>query len=132
MLRPLQLLGTFDEFGRNFCTPEGEQAGSSPAAGSGRSYGSSGGGRSFPQLPYQGCNRARLDELHKLLLANVMVRRTKAQVGLDLPSKTRLKVRRMGRVSKRQLQACERFKVLNHGLIMVVMWSVLVKDEWVS
>jgi hypothetical protein len=88
MLRPNCLLGTFDEYGRKFCTPEGEQT-SSPAAGSGRSIG---GGRFIPALPYQGCNRARLQGLHKLLLANVMVRRTKAQVGLDLPSKTRLKV----------------------------------------
>jgi SNF2 family DNA or RNA helicase len=88
ILRPNCLLGSFDEFGRKFCTPEGEQA-CSPAAGSGRSIG---GGRYVPAQPYQGCNKARLPELHKLLLANLMVRRTKAQVGLDLPSKTRLKV----------------------------------------
>ncbi|WIA08961.1 hypothetical protein OEZ85_008376 [Tetradesmus obliquus] len=89
MLRE-NLLGKFEEFGAKYCTPEGEQA-SSPAAGSGRGYGS-GGGRSFPVAPFQGCNRARLGELHRLLLANVMVRRTKAQVGLGLPSKTRLRV----------------------------------------
>lgn len=82
MLRP-GLLGSFDEFGRKYCIPEGQTA-----------AGSSGGGRGyFPGQLYQGCNKARVDELHRLLLANVMVRRTKSQVGLALPTKTRLKVR---------------------------------------
>jgi hypothetical protein len=94
MLRP-NLLGTFDAFGLKYCTPQGEQQQQQQQAGSpagGRGYGSSG-GRYMPVAPYQGCNRAKLDELHRLLLANVMVRCTKAQVGLDLPSKARMQVR---------------------------------------
>jgi hypothetical protein len=39
-----------------------------------------------------GSNPATANQLHQLLLANVMVRRTKGQSGVTLPEKTRLKV----------------------------------------
>jgi hypothetical protein len=84
MLRP-NLFGSFDEFGKKYClTP------ASPAAAAGS--GGGGGGRSF-RPKYSGSNPATAIELHNLLAANVMVRRTKDQSGVSLPDKTRLKVR---------------------------------------
>jgi len=77
MLRP-HLFGTYDDFGKKYCLPP-----NSPGPGSNR-----GGWR--PK--YTGSNPATADELHRLLLANVMVRRTKGQSGITLPDKTRQKV----------------------------------------
>lgn len=82
MLRP-NLFGTYDDFGKKYCTLP-----SSPAAAAG-----SGGARGW-RPKYMGSNSATADELHRLLLANVMVRRTKGQSGVTLPDKTRLKVGR--------------------------------------
>jgi hypothetical protein len=83
MLRP-NLFGTFDDFGKKYCLPPASPA----AAGSS----SGGGGRGF-KPKYSGTNPATAAELHRLLMANVMVRRTKGQSGVSLPDKTRLKVR---------------------------------------
>lgn len=99
MLRP-GLLGSYDEFGKKYCVPEGP----SPAAAA---AGGRGGGRGyFPGQQYYGCNAARVDELHRLLLANVVVRRTKAQVGLSLPTKTRMKVSRREEVKVQLCVTC--------------------------
>lgn len=79
MLRP-NLFGSYDDFGKKYClTPN------SPAPG-----GASGGRGWRPK--YSGFNPATVNELHQLLAANVMVRRTKGQSGVTLPDKTRLKV----------------------------------------
>lgn len=83
MLRP-NLFGTFDDFGKKYCLP--------PAA-AGLAGGSGGGGGRGWRPKYSGTNPATAAELHRLLLANVMVRRTKGQSGVSLPDKTRLKVR---------------------------------------
>lgn len=78
MLRP-NLLGSFDDFGKRYClTPN------SPAA-------AAGGARGW-RPKYSGFNPSTAAELHRLLMANVMVRRTKGQSGVTLPEKTRLKV----------------------------------------
>lgn len=77
MLRE-NLFGSFDDFGKEYClTPN------SPAPGAG-------GAAWRPK--YSGFNPATAHELHQLLAANVMVRRTKGQSGVSLPDKTRLKV----------------------------------------
>lgn len=82
MLRQ-NLFGSYDDFGKKYCLLP-----NSPAGG-----GSSGGGGRGWRPKYQGSNPATAGELHRLLLANVMVRRTKGQAGVGLPEKTRLKVR---------------------------------------
>lgn len=82
MLRQ-NLFGSYDDFGKKYCLVP-----NSPAGG-----GSSGGGGRGWRPKYQGSNPATAGELHWLLLANVVVRRTKGQAGVGLPDKTRLKVR---------------------------------------
>jgi hypothetical protein len=89
MLRP-NLLGSYEEFGSKYCLQAGQEA----------SVGGAGGSNGLPhwqqQRQFQGCNLTRSEELHQLLMANVMVRRTKTQVSLDLPEKARIKVRPQG------------------------------------
>jgi hypothetical protein len=72
------LLESFDDFGVRYCMPDGP-APAAAAAGPGR-----------PK--YTGSNAAMAHRLHQLLLANVMVRRTKGQAGVELPEKSRYKV----------------------------------------
>lgn len=72
------LFGSYDDFGKKYCIMP-----SSPAPAGGRGW----------RPKYMGSNPANANELHQLLLANVMVRRTKGQSGVTLPEKTRLNVR---------------------------------------
>jgi hypothetical protein len=71
------LCGSYDDFGKKYCILP-----SSPAPAGGRGW----------RPKYMGSNPATANQLHQLLLANVMVRRTKGQSGVTLPEKTRLKV----------------------------------------
>lgn len=85
MLRP-GLLGSYEQYGERYCiNQQQQQGGPSPSQ------------RAWPGQQYQGANAARAEELHRLLAANVMVRRTKAAVGgLALPDKTRMRVSSRG------------------------------------
>lgn len=87
MLRP-HFFGTYDEYGKKYCLNTNTPLGGGSGGGSGWGRGGAGGFK--PQ--YSGANPATAAELHQLLLANVMVRRTKGQSGVQLPQKTRLRV----------------------------------------
>jgi hypothetical protein len=86
MLRP-NFLPSYHLFGARYC----DVGASAPTPGGAPAAAASGGHP--PQRQLRGCNPATIGELHQRLVANVMVRRTKAQAGALLPSKTRYKVR---------------------------------------
>lgn len=96
MLRP-GLLGSYHGYGMKYCTsPDRPDTASQQGRSSGRvGRGGGGGGRGgYPGQEYTGSNN--LVELHMILTANVMIRREKAQVKLDLPDKIRTKVCAVG------------------------------------
>lgn len=80
------LLGTFLAFGERYCLSDA--AANARAGGGGGGGGSPyGGGAIYPGMEFRGARN--LLELRELLSTTVMVRRTKAEVGTQLPDKIR-------------------------------------------